>query len=519
MADGSTIALSTSTGYASAPTASNPADQQRWTDSTKRLNLLDGVWESDAKAVMGDYATTDRTDQWGPPNQSLNLYRSLIHQLACLYDEPPKVANPAFEADPEAEALIGRMNLWPRMQHHSRMVIGLRESAIRIEHTTEILEGINLRLVPANRIEVECSPSLPTRPLVIREARLRTLGDNPTWCWDRWDISDPEAPAYTIVTCDKGLNVTSLVLGDEVAAEPYRWVSPLDGRPYLPWVIYHAADKGEMWDHREWHELVYGTYILAMLWTFWLHGTKEASWEQKYIIDLMLQGLSTKGKDRSVRQRVTVDSNSLLAFQSRLDSDGRPMGGTVGSIAAGVDPERLARAILLYQQVVATQLGVSPADVQITSADAQSGIAISLSRQGIRTLQRRYMPQFKAADEELLQKIAWIHNTFGDPILPKLPNAGYTVTYPALPLSESEVQAILTRHKALSEAGVETAVDLLITLDPSLTRATAMERLRLIARERREIEAMGRGPVEAPPTDGTTPAPEAPEVPPPSEST
>jgi hypothetical protein len=289
------------------------------------------------------------------------------------------------------------------------------------------------------------------------------------------------------------------VLGEEAAKEAavYMWRRP-DGTPYLPWVIYHAADKGQMWDEREWHELVHGTYLIALLWTFWTHALKEASWEQKYMVDLMLQGLQTKGKDAAVRQRVTVDPGSILAFKSQRDSEGRPTGGTVSSIGAAVDPKAMAEAILLYQQVVATHLGVSPADIQTTSAGEQSGIAISLTRAGLRKMQRRYMPQFKAGDEELLQKVAWTHNLFGDPLLPKLPPDGYTVSYPALPLAPDEMAAILDRHAKLAEFGIESAVDLMMALDSGLTRDAAMERLRMVARENAKIEAMKQAPTGTP---------------------
>ena len=484
----------TTHGLAPAPISTTPVDTDRVSESGKRERLLDGGWLEDLTGFMSDHVDASRIKQWGPPNQAMNLYKSLVLQLACLYDEEPTVRNAQLDA--ESEGFLMRLGIWPRMQHHSTLVIGVRESAIRIEHSAESPNGINLRLVPATRIEVECPPHSPTVPNLIREATYRTIGKGRTarteWCWDVHDIRDPRAPTFTVVTQAKGIDVTALVLGDKAGA-PYAWISPVTGKPYLPWVLYHAADKGSAWDYREWHELVHGTYLLATLWTFWTHALKEASWEQKYAIDLMLQGLQTKGTGTTVRSKVTVDPTSMLMFKSKADADGRPTGGQVSAIGAAVDPLKMAEAILLFQQVVATCLGVAPSDIQTTAANEQSGIAISLTRSGLRKMQRRYKPLFKSGDEELLTKIAWIHNTFGDPTLPKLPNDGYTVNYPALPLSPEEVAAILDRHEKLSAAGLESAVDLAIALDPSLTRDAAMEHIRKIAEESREIARIRSG--------------------------
>lgn len=487
-------------GIAPAIQSTTPLDRDRVDESGRRERLLDGTWLSDLEEFMSAHVEASRLKQWGPPNQALNLFKSLVKQLACLYDEEPAVRNPDF--DEESEGFLMRLNLWPRMQHHSELVIGLRESAIRIEHTTETTEGINLRMVPSTMIEVECAPHAPTTPWLIREARYRVVGGAPEWCWDVFDIRNPEAPSYTIVTMERGLPVTEQVLGAEEAAKPYPWISPLTSKPFLPWVVYHAADRGTMWDYREWSELVHGTYLLATLWTFWTHALKEASWEQKYAIDLMLQGLQTKGKDAAIRSKVSVDATSMLMFKSKADADGRPTGGQVGAIGAAVDPLKMAEAILLFQQVVATHLGVAPSDIVTTAANEKSGIAISLTRSGLRRMQRRYKPLFKAGDEELLSKIAWVHSLFGDRALPTLPLDGYTVNYPALPLSPEEIEAILSRHEKLSAAGLESAVDLAMALDPSLSRKAAMEHIRMIAKERAEIARLQAQAATEVDTDG-----------------
>lgn len=475
MADGSAH-LVTASGITPPPMASNPADADRWLESGQRERLLEGTWEQDGRAYAGNLVADTRLEAWGPLSQAMNLFKSLVLQLACLYDEPPTVRNAEF--DDESEGFLMRLNLWPRMQQHAKYVVGLRESAVRIEHHPDAAHGIELRLVNATRIEVAWHPSVATLPVAIREARLRSVAGRQAWCWDVWDVSDPEAPVYRIETAEPNpIDLTAAVLGEEAGLYP--WVH--EGKPFLPWVIYHAADTGRGWDPREWHELVQATYGLAMLWTFWLHCVKEASWDQKYAIDLVLQGLSRANAGTGGASRVTVDPTSLLMFKGK---EGR---GTVGSIGASVDPLAMAQSILLYQQVVATHLGVAPSDIRTTSADAQSGIAISLTREGLRKMQRRYQPQFRAGDEELLTKIAWIHNLFRDADMPALPEDGYRVSYPGLPLSAEEIDALLGKYERLIALGLRSEVDLLMEMEPGLTRDEALAQLVRVADERRKV--------------------------------
>lgn len=492
MADGGVEVL-TANGYADYPPATNPVDQMRVDWLRQVLRLLDGLWETDLRTYMSAHVEASRLKSWGPPSMALNLAKSLIKQINCLYDDEVSVRNADF--DDESEGLMSRLLTWPRWQRHARDVIGLRESAIRIEHAADAPDGIHLRLVPATEIEVEGSPSVPTVPRLVRWARRRKIGFETHWCWDTWDIREPDAPTFRIVRNEGMVDVTVDVLGAEEAGRPYRWVDP-DGRPYLPWVLYHAADTGQMWDSGEWHELVQGTYAIAMLWTFWIHALKEASWEQKVAIDLVLQGTRTAGSGADTRSRIAVDPASILMFKS---TDGR---GTVTSIGASIDPLAMAQAIVAYQQIVATHLGVSPADVQVTSGSGQSGVAISLTRAGIRTMQRRYQPQFRAGDEELLQKVAWTHNIFGDPSYPKLPASGYRVTYAGVPLTAEEIRTALERNAALIAQGLRSEVDVIMEMEPGMDRAEAMERLRQIAREQAEIarlRAGGAPDVEPPP--------------------
>lgn len=464
--------LTTQTGIVGLPSASNPVDAARWETTRQLVRLLEGDWEEDLLSFMQDHVDASRLASWGPPNQALNLFKSLVLQLACIYDEEPAVSNAAL--DEEGEAFVSRLGIWPRLQQHCIYVVGAYESAVRVEYSADAPDGIELRLVTADHIETESSPGVPALPRLVREARLRTIGRESRWCWDVFDLrGDP--PSYRVVTADsRALDVTAEVLGDETASGPYPWVDA--GEPYLPWVVYHAIDNGRMWSAGRWHELVQGTLAIALLWTFWMHAVKEASWDQKYAIDLVLQGLQSKGTGTAQRSKVTVDPTALLMFRSR---EGR---GTVGSIGASLDPLAMAQAIIAYQQVVAMHLGVSVSDVT-TTASPQSGIAISLSRDGLRKMQRRMFPQFRRGDQALLDIVAKVQANFAPPSMPRLPVGGWSVAHRALPLSREELDAALDRNLKLIEAGVRSRVDLLMEIEPGIYREAALEKLKQVRAE------------------------------------
>lgn len=481
----------TTTGRLAAAAATNPVDAERWQETGRRRRLLSGEWVEDLRVYMSAHVDAARLDAWGPPNTTMNLYKSLVEQVAIVHD-----GEGTIDCEGASDEQVGQMLRlvhWSRLQAHEINVVGLRDALVRVEHSPTAPDGgVVTRLVTPDVVEVEVDPSVPTRIVVVREARPRRIGAEIAWCWDEFSIADPQKPYYRVRTmAEPSVDVSADVLG--AAAGTYPWVD--DGEPYLPWVVAHARDTGETWDYRYWHELAQATYAIALCWTFWMHALKEASWDQKYAIDLVLQGLSAKGQGNARRSKVTVDPTSLLMFRS--PGDGR---GTVGSIGASIDPLRMAESISLYMEIAATNLGLSPADMQ-AKASPQSGIAIAISREGVRKMARRLAPVLRAADVELCETIARVHNTFAPATYPRLPVTGWSVTYPALPLSADEIDAMLDRNERLLAAGLRSEVDVLIEMEPGLTREKAMERLLAVRRERAELAATGTGgarPAEKP---------------------
>ena len=74
----------------------------------------------------------------------------------------------------------------------------------------------------------------------------------------------------------------------------YPFVDP-DGRPSSP-SCSTTRDTGQIWDAYAWDELPEATLSLALYFTFFNHAVKDASWVQKYRVNVQLQGLTVAGE-------------------------------------------------------------------------------------------------------------------------------------------------------------------------------------------------------------------------------
>jgi hypothetical protein len=130
----------------------------------------------------------------------------------------------------------------------------------------------------------------------------------------------------------------------------------------------------------------------------------------------------------------------------------------VGQFEAGADLEKIEAVIAAVAHRLATDAGLSPTELQRTSGSAKSGYAISLSNEGKRSAQRKYVMQFRRADEELIAKSAVIYNRAMGTTFPE---GGYSVLYREIPLSSEELRGRREHVLAMMEAGLMDRVEAL----------------------------------------------------------
>lgn len=454
-------------------------DQARWEATRLRRRIMTAQgWELDLGQHMAKHLDPARMEAWGPPSLALNMYKSVVSQLSVLYTANPVVQNPALT--PEGEEWLQSQNIWSQHSRLCREVIGLREGLIRLawnpgHHASP--GGITLRRVNPDYVVAYASPLAPTVPLRIEEAvqRRDPHTKEEVWTWDVWDISDQYAPVFQIVEDTKERKDVTHQYAPDMAGH-YPYVDLESGVPYLPWVMYHAEDTGGLWGWGEWSELVHGTMDLAVLASFWIHSVKDASWAQKYGLNVRLRGMSTAGQGKAARSRISTDPASILLFET----DAGQAGG-LGSFAQSADPNAIIDAIRKYVTMVSTSMGLSASDLEV--AQAESGVAIQLRQSAIRRMQKQYTPHFRRGDQELLHKVAMITNLYSGDQAPPLPTSGWEVSYPALPMSKEELHDLFELRGRELDLGLISRVDILMERNPGMTREQALDKLQQIQRE------------------------------------
>ena len=432
----------------STPTPLDTADIPRMEHSRLRRRMLYGLWGPDlaerAKRAMG----LIRADAIGEVDLSGNALSSTSSAGAALYDRTPMVTGATPEAAQAMTGILRRAGYWPMMQRGQRDLLALRELPIRIDVTTpegDALPEVRYRPAWPDLMHAVPDAERPERPAQVREAMLRTDPETgqAVWTWDHWSLVGE--PVHQILD-ERGADVSvkfGLPAGG-LRGESYPWW--LGEQPILPYVWHHAARGGQLWDSWFGMEIVEGTLNIGVLWTFFAHCVRNASWPQRWILNAKPAGGETVGE----RQTVTADPAVVLQLVPATDEQG--VQPSAGQWASGADPQALAEAIGVYERRVAAFAGLDPSDVQRVSGDPRSGYAISISREGKREAQRRYAPVMEITDTEILRTTAAMVNSALD--LDTLPLEGWGVEYQALPPSADELAATRDHALALLQAGL-----------------------------------------------------------------
>ena len=458
------------------PAPGNPEEAMRWEHTSHRLALMEGRWQRLLEDRMEVQLGSTRRMAWGLADMSVNSAKVIWTELATLYDSEPDPHHHTAGDVPvllAPDGLVARSGLWAQMSRFQALTIALREMWMRID----IEDGrLTYRPVPPNRTIAESDPSRPTYPKAFAEIRLRNINGEHKWCWDVFDIRDPEYPRCEVRIADNGgkfgEDVTELVLGGTFngASYPSR---RKDGAPILPVVLYHASLYGDrLFDPYYGIETYEGSLNLALYYTFLGHTLRDASFPQRWAIGVRVAGADlTDATNRASRVEVVTDPTTILMLDAAMEQQPQ-----VGQFQAGADVRTLEATIAAIAHRLATDAGLSPTELQRTSGSAQSGYAISLNNEGKRVAQRKYIQQFRRGDEELLAKSAVLYNrAMGT----DFPEGGYSITYREIPLSPEELQARRTHAIEMIDAGLMDRVEAL-RLFGFISEADAVARLQAI---------------------------------------
>ena len=481
------------------PAPSNPEEAMRWEHTRHRRALMEGRWQRLLEDRLQEQLGSTRRQAWGRPDLSANPFKVVATELSTLYDADPDVKHNRAGDVSGFTDLVSRAALWPQMSRFQSMVIALREMWMRVD----VEDGrLIYRPVPPDMTIAESDPSRPTIPTAYAEVRLRHVRGETVWAWDVMDIRDPANPSYTVrlATDDAkfGEDVTEEVLGARFdgAAYPYRR-NPVGnetlGAPILPVVLYHASLYGDrLFDAYNGVELYEGSLSLALYYSYLGHCLRDASFPQRYAIGVRIAGSDmVDGGTRGQRVEVITDPTTILMLDAAMEQQPQ-----VGQFQAGADVEKLEATIAAIAHRLATDAGLSPSELQRTSGSAKSGYAISLSQDGKRTAQRKYVMQFRDSDERLMAVSATLYNrAMGT----QFPEGGWSVLYREIPLSPEELASRREHVLAMQEAGLMTRLEALRYFG-SLSEADARAALEAIDAEKAPTIAEQE-------SEGTRPAP------------
>jgi hypothetical protein len=97
---------------------------------------------------------------------------------------------------------------------------------------------------------------------------------------DVLSVADPEAPVYRVHLLTGagtlGADISEATLGGDYSGEAYPY-RRADGRPVLPYVLYHAVRPGDrLWDPYAIQEVVDGSLDMAVFSAFVAHSFRDS---------------------------------------------------------------------------------------------------------------------------------------------------------------------------------------------------------------------------------------------------
>ena len=452
-------------------------DRERIEHSRLRRRLLSGAWHNDLEQFLAREIGPVRLRSWGEGDTTKNVFRDVVSQLSVLYDQAPIISHETPGASEELTRIINNAGLWQYAGRLQQVTVGMREGLYRISVTNDDEEpAAHVRIVTPDMVTAEGDRDTPDQPVVINEWRLRDLGGKkPEWTIDHLSIKGD--PVYRVLSGDGSEDLSGLFLGVDGGLVGDAYPYTCAGRPCLPYVLYHAQ-RGQLFDPFEGAELCTGSLVCSVLWTFWRHCVRQASWPQRYAVGVRPAGGKLTERSQNMAY-IPTDPASLLNFEPTTDAP-----AILGQFKAGSDPVALGEAIRAYAADLSMSAGISSTDLARIKANPRSGYAIALDREGVRAAQRRAEPQFSRGDLETLSKISafWNTATGGN-----LPETDWQIAYPGVPLSTDEKQKTIDEWKALADLGVASPVDLFMMVH-NVSRETATRELERIALERSRFQ-------------------------------
>ena len=455
--------------------------------------MLEGCWVEDLNKIIQEEYALALQQNLGVTRTTTNLYRSAISQLAVIYDRPAIVGAEGAPEDSETlRTILDDAGLWQLAQGFSQSVIGVREAAYRFHvHEGDAGPFLQVTIVPRDLFHVIAHPDTPDEPHTFYHYRERTKDAvvaadgtitqkaETIWTRDCLSIADPENPVYRIESDDGTEDLSGFSFGGVVIDPvwPDQW-RKANRSPLLPVSLYHALRTTRLTNTFTGVELVDGSLLVSARIMQWGHLLRDVSTPQRAVMDAEYMG-PIQVDPRTGTATATLDAGSVMPFKSL----GGANSGKFHQWDPGGDPVQFINSVFAYAADVLSNFDIKPNEIARTHTDARSGYAISINREGERAAQRRYEPSFMRGDIRTCSVVAAMWNrTTGS----SLPESGWKVKYPGLPLSLEEKKLLLEEHKMRAELKASSRPILIAALE-GITEDQARDRARQIDADIREF--------------------------------
>lgn len=477
-------------------TPDSAEDIDRWGHSALRWRMLYGRWREDLRKAIQEAVGTQRQKAFRVVDLSGNIFRAAGDAVCTVYDRGGTLHQDGDAVENlDLLAAWNRSGWWSQMPQFQRDVWGLRDGFLRFDVLKEGNVGsLRFRPVAPHLTVARGTFEHPDQPVYFKEARCRTplAGGDAEWVWDEIDVSG-STPAFRVL--DSGGND---VTGDyidrkgkpELIGKDFPWLeAPGDESSWvMPIVAYHASITNRMFDPYALREVVDGTIVTGILWSFFVHCVKSASWPQRWMRNVKVVSGSVPD-DHPGAQSVITDPATVLQLEDHANPHATGQAqGQVGQWGAGAEPDKLEASISAYERRIVGLAGINPADVTRISGDPRSGYALAVTRSAQREAQRRFKPIFQRSDELLVNQVARLWNGRG---LTTAPTDHWRIAYKPIPLSPEEEKATREKWRELIELGLADPVEAYMELHPGLTMKQAEQRLAEHAERRRRFAVAG----------------------------
>ena len=280
---------------------------------------------------------------------------------------------------------------------------------------SERSNAITLEAVSPDQLDVVYASDDPFEPTIIRHLRLRQPVEQTMLelAIDEYDLTDLKAPAYRVRRLTDTGEIDQGSAGryeqkDLVgAAYPWRYQ---DGRPFHRIVV-----TGDPRQPYRTNSLIEGTLHVAVLWSHWSAGVRDAGHPQRNVIGLRPAGMSAN--TNTGETGISLRPGDVLQWEHT--NPDRP--GSFHQFDPGFDPATIGAAVRDYEAALLSQLGVP------TSMESTGGAPAELEHEQLERAIEGTYAECRRLDGEILRRAAAIASA--QPGATAIPEGPYGVLY------------------------------------------------------------------------------------------